>query len=164
MMFQSNVLGTVRLAQQAPEGPSWWPEEAQKRPRRGPEEAQKTVKDYDDLLGRVAQIASADARGEILSWIGRSDVPGSPAERYKTVADALSQGAPSSDVLRKRLDDLEAAVGDLKAKVSNAEQSYGTLSSPAGGDSTPGAAGMMAKCVLGGLALLGLVVIPLLSD
>lgn len=127
-------------------------------------EAQDTVGAYDALLARVALVSDADARGEILKWIGRADVPGSPAERYKQVRDAIASGTLADPLFRDRLTNLEDQTNELKGKVENAEATYGTLSAPVGTDSGSGRGDMTMLCVAGGIALLGLIVVPLLFD
>lgn len=127
------------------------------------EKGRQEVEAYDFLLGRVSMIADDTARGDILKWVGRSDMPGSPAERYKVVADALARAETEDGLLGDRVEQLRRVVTELGARVDNAESAYGTLSAPAGAGSTP-EAGMGGLCLAGGIALLGLVVIPLLLE
>jgi hypothetical protein len=136
---------------------AWWPAEGL-----------ATAQAWDALVSRVSQIANEGSQAEILDWIGRSDIPGSPAERYKMVVDDLnSKYSPSTseDItqLKSRLDTLKSYKSQLEATVKNAEQSYGTLSAPAGASSTP-ERDMMMECVTGGIALIGLVILPLILD
>jgi hypothetical protein len=142
------MLGRVSLAQDA----SWWPSKGA-----------ESVRLYDDLLVRTSQIADPDARGQILAWLGRSDIPGSPAERYSAVSEALRSGQGPSDVLKNRVDQLAEITSEFEAKVVNAEEAYGTLSAAAAAGSTPEAS-MGRLCFTGGVALLGLVIMPLLLD
>lgn len=127
---------------------SWWPDEAR-----------DAVASYDDLMGRLSAIAD-DVRGDILEWLGRTDVLGSPAERYQVVTEALSQGVEPDEVLRGRVGQLKAFVSEFAAKVKNAE-TYGTLPAATATGGTPEAS-MNELCLTGGVALLGLVVVPLL--
>lgn len=126
--------------------------------------ARMALAEYDRLLGEAATVADADARGEILKWIGRADVPGSPAERYAAVRGDTEGGAArfSEDLAQRRAAQLEDAVSELSARVSNAVEAYGALPAPGGAGGTTQAAGRTAWCVTGGIALLGLVVVPLL--
>lgn len=128
-------------------------------------DGQKAVMQFDALLSRLAMVKDDDTRGEILKWIGRSDVPGDPAERYKVVVDKLVSGAEPDDVFAKRVDDLKGVVSEFDAKVKDAE-SYGTLPAPKsmGADEVPNQGTRMGMCLAGGIALLGLVVVPLLLD
>jgi hypothetical protein len=150
----------LRMGQVAPAAPSaaaWWPTEGL-----------STVQAWDALIARVSQVANQGAQDEILKWVGRSDIPGSPAERYKVVADSLNtKFTPStaSDIseLRKRLDSLETYKSDLEARVQNAEQSYGLLAASPGAVSTPEHDRTM-QYVTGGIALLGLIVLPFVLD
>lgn len=136
---------------------AWWPSEGL-----------STAQAWDTLLSRVSQIANADAQGQILQWVGRSDVPGSPAERYQVIAEDLSSNySPSGDeevsALMKRLDLLKSYTSQLEAKVRNAEQSFGALSASPEARSTP-ERDMMMECVTGGIALFGLIIMPLILD
>lgn len=149
-------MGPIRMGQ-AVSSAAWWPAEGL-----------ATAQTWDALLARVSQIADADVRGQILQWVGRSDVPGSPAERYKMIVDDLSsQYSPANEqevgVLKKRLDLLKSYTGQLESQVKAAENSYGTLSAPVGAGSTP-ERDMMMECLTGGIALLGLVILPLVLD
>lgn len=139
-------LGRIRLAQNDPMA-----------------EGRQAVAAYDALMARVPLIGDADARGEILKWIGRTDSPGSPAERYKLVADAISAGVGPDDIFTNRVRQLQKAVAELGARVSNAEEAYGTLSAADAAGSAP-EAGTGGLCFAGGVALLGLIVVPLLLD
>jgi hypothetical protein len=143
-------LGIVR---EIPADEPWWPDTAR-----------RLVAQFDDILRRVALISDADARGEILKTIGRADVPGAPAERYKVVSDALKAGAPADAILAQRVTQLEDMVGDLEGTVSGAEEAYGTLPAPEGTGGAPGRAGTAARFVMGSVALLCLVVVPLALD
>lgn len=131
---------------------SWWPASAR-----------EAVSAYDALMGRVPLIADDDARGEILLWVGRTDLPGSPAERYQAVSSALAAGAQPDAMLKGIVDQLKDVVAELSAKVGNAEEAYGTLSVADAAGSTP-EAGMNGLCFTGSVALLGLVIAPLLLE
>jgi hypothetical protein len=118
---------------------------------------------YDALLARVPLIADEDARGEILKWVGRSDSIGSPSERYGKVSEAVTSGAVMDDALAQRLRQLHEINAEFTARVENAEKAYGTLSAAAAAGSMP-EAGLGGLCLSGGIALLGLVVLPLILD
>ena len=128
-------------------------------------QAQNLAAQYDDLLGRLALVEDDADRGEIVKWLGRADLPGSPAERYQVVVDSLSTEGPLDEgVFNKRVSDLASVVEELNARVRSAESS-GTLPAPqmgAGSESEEGTA--MGKCLAGGVALLGLYVLPFLVD
>ena len=128
-------------------------------------DGQQAVAQFDALLSRLAVVKDDGMRGDILKWIGRSDVPGDPAERYKVVVDTLTSGAEPDDTFAKRVNDLKGAVSELEAKVKDAE-SYGTLPVPKsmGADEVPDQGTRMGTCLAGGIALLGLIVVPLLLD
>lgn len=154
------VLGPVGLAGRARLGQT--PEEWLGR-------ARAAVAEYDRLIKGASAIADPEARGEILMWIGRTDVPGSPAERYDAVRMDVGEAEASGPaqiyadgVARSRIGQLENAVTDLSERVSNALASYGTLQAPGGAGSMTQAAGISTMCVIGGIALLGLIVVPLL--
>jgi hypothetical protein len=141
-------LGRIRLGQ----GDQWWPKEGR-----------DAISSYDQLMMRVPLVNNEQARTDILAWIGRSDLPGSPAERHKVVSDALAAGVGPSDIIRQRVTQLEEAVASLEAKVDNAEEAYGTLpAAPAAGSTSE--AGVRGLVISGSIALLGLVVAPLLLD
>lgn len=140
---------------------------SQSRLRLGQEDllskGRQEVEAYDFLLGRVSMIADDTARGDILKWVGRSDMPGSPAERYKVVADGVARSETEDGFFGDRVEQLRGIVTELGARVDNAERAYGTLLAPAGAGSTP-EAGTAGLCLAGGIALLGLVVVPLLLE
>lgn len=118
---------------------------------------------YDALVRRLAEIASADARGQILDWLGREDVPGSPAERYAAVRGDLEAGIPYGEIEINRAAQLEENVRELESRVENALAGYGTISAPATGAETVSWAGLSRSgLVAGGIGLLALVAIPVL--
>ncbi len=137
---------------------AWWPSEGL-----------SSVQSWDALIARLAKTSDPEAREKVLEWIGRSDIPGSPAERYKVVVDDLNRNfMPSTPEqiasLRNRVDQLEANTSQLEAKVKNAEKTFGVyVASTAEAPSMPDA-DMMMECVTGSIALLGLVIMPLLLD
>lgn len=126
--------------------------------------ATREVRHWDELLYRLAAIRDDAARKDILDWIGRADIPGSPAERYAAVRDTLVAGYTPDEIFAKRVDELDYMLATLQDKIVEAEAS-GTLPAPKkmGAGSTP-EAGISESCVLGGVSLLGLIVIPLLLD
>jgi hypothetical protein len=123
------------------------------------------VRQWDDLLFRLAAVKDDGARGEILNWLGRADIPGSPAERYAVVRDALVAGFEPDEVFSKRVDDLVDKVSEMDTRIASAETS-GTLPTPKrmGAGSTPEEGMALSKCLLGGVALLGLIVLPFVLD
>lgn len=148
--------GAARLGQNASSA-AWWPSEGL-----------ATVQAWDALLSRTAKLADKNAQTQILDWIGRSDTPSTPAERYQVVVnDINSQFSPSTDAevasLRQRLDQLESFTAQLEAKVKGAEQSSGALPASSEARSTP-EQDMMMECVTAGIALLGLIILPLVLD
>jgi len=141
----------------APAAPLWWPSEGL-----------AAVQAWDALVARLAKVQNPDAQKEILAWIGRSDTPGSPAERYQVVADDVRTNySPLTqeqvDALRRRVDQLEANASEFEARVKNAEQAYGVFVASTEAPNMP-EHDMMMECVTGGIALLGLVIMPLLLD
>lgn len=116
---------------------------------------------YDALLSRLALAGDDAARGETVMWLGRADLPGSPAERYQVVVEALaSEGPVDGTMFAKRLSDLNGVVEELDGRVSSAESS-GTLPAPEmGAGSTTEEGTPEGKCLAGGVALLGLFVLP----
>lgn len=136
---------------------AWWPSEGL-----------ATVQAWDALLARTSRLADKNAQTEILDWVGRTATPSSPAERYQVIVnDITSQFSPSSDAevasLRQRLDQLKGFVAQLESKVSSAEQSSGALPASSGARNTP-EQDMMMECVTAGIALLGLIILPLVLD
>ncbi len=148
-MFRSMVspraLSQVSIA-------AWWPEEGYVAASR-----------FDELLSRVALLADDGTRGDILKYVGRSDIPGSPAERYQTIVNSLGGEPLDPEILRDRLNDLNVALSEIEARVKNAETAYGTLpaSAEAGGTSD---GGKMGACFAGGVALLSFVILPIILD
>jgi hypothetical protein len=135
---------------------AWWPTEGL-----------TTAQAWDALLARAAKLSDGPAKTEILQWVGRSDIPGSPAERYRIIVDNLNANfSPSTEeevtTLRNRLDLLKFYTGDLEAKVKNAEES-GAPAAPSGAASTTERDRMM-ECVAGSIALIGLIILPLILD
>lgn len=98
--------------------------------------AWRAVGGYDRLMTETASIANDDARGAILKWVGRTDIPGDPAERYAKLRADL-EGVEKSDppeyswfseeLGQKRVIDLEAVNAEFNAKVAGAIEQYGTL-------------------------------------
>lgn len=123
------------------------------------------IRDWDSLLFRLAAVRDDDARMEILAWLGRADIPGSPAERYAAVRDTIVKGDHPDEVFANRVSQLDSMISDFDTMVSKAESS-GTLPSPKrmGVGSTPEEGTTLSKCITGGVALLGLIVIPVLLD
>jgi hypothetical protein len=133
--------------------------------------ARRAVGDFDSLLARASTVADDTARGDILKWVGRSDVPGAPAERRDVVARDAAQAARAGAASvyaagtgPARVAQLEESNRGFSARVSNAITAYGALPAPAGAGGTTGRGRTTAVCVTGGIALLGLVVVPLLLD
>jgi hypothetical protein len=114
-------------------------------------------------MGRLPLIENENVRGSILMWIGRTDIPGSPAERYKAVSDTISAGVPPDAIFTDRVERLKEIVGEFGTKVATAEEAYGTLSAANAAGSTP-EGGRGGLILAGGVALLGLIVVPLVLD
>lgn len=133
--------------------------------------AQAAVSGFESLFSRVSLIADEGAKKAIMLWIGLEDVPGNPAERYRTVLMDLSEAetgilsAVASDIAESRVSQLEAAVAELNSKVVSAEAAYGTTLAPAGTDAgiVPGT-GRSSSFLAGSIGLLALVVIPVLAS
>lgn len=125
--------------------------------------ARAVLSSWNQLLDRTSQIGNAAARSEILDWISRSDVPGTPAERYDAVAKDVQEGAFVTPVAQQRIVDLENMARTLETKVKNAETAYASIA-------TPDQPGMVVDFrgaftptgfVLGAVVILGLLVVPL---
>jgi hypothetical protein len=132
-----------------------------------PEEWRRRAKDavahFDLILARVSLVADDEERGRLLKEIGRDDVPGTPAERYTVVKqDIATAGTQMPEIATARIRQLEDDLSRLDTEVTLAEEAYGTLAAPEGAAGAPGRAA--AGLVAGGIALLGLVVVPLLAD
>jgi hypothetical protein len=130
--------------------------------------AQKAVDQYEELLRQASMIADEKTYAEILVWVGNSNMPGSPAERYFVVSKDLQEsvsGPVDSEQVAGRTARLELLNDQLYGKVNFALQAYGSLPAPgerAGGK--PERASTATWCAIGGIALLGLVIMPLLLD
>lgn len=127
--------------------------------------AQAAVAQYDDLLKRISNIGDKAAQDELLNWISRADVPGTPAERRKTVGeDLVNPGlAANSYVGMKRAGDLEEMNKLLEAKVKKAEGAFPSVSNP----NAPGQVKINnvftpTGIALGVVSVLGLLVVPLM--
>lgn len=117
--------------------------------------AQKAIQDYDALVSELSSVPDDTARGEILKWIGRSDLPGAPAERYESLKMDLHRGPMNP----QKVGQLEEIVKEFGFKLSTS----GLLPAPSGAGSRT-EVGVMTWCILGGIGLLSLVILPLLSD
>src|SRR6186997_2247043 len=86
MAPMANGHGGVSMGQTTSSS-AWWPSEGL-----------ATVQAWDALLSRTAKLADKNAQTQILDWVGRSDTPSSPAERYQVIVnDINSQFSPSTD-------------------------------------------------------------------
>jgi hypothetical protein len=81
------------------------------------------VEGWDEWLGRAAGIRDDRLREEVIAWVGRSDVPGSPAERYQKVVDDLRSPSADPERAETRVKQLENQVDLLKSRVLKAELS-----------------------------------------
>jgi hypothetical protein len=125
------------------------------------ERAWKAVDGYDTLVARAAGISDDAARSSILGWVGRTNVPGSPAERYNVVVADLA-GMPEPEMAMKRTEDLEDVVAEFETMVENALSSFGTIPKPSAGGVVSPEGGLTTKGVIvGAVAVLGLIVLPL---
>lgn len=124
--------------------------------------AQAATAKYDELLGRISNIGNEAARNELLSWISRSDVPGTPAERRKTVGEDLANPGVGVDTQIKRVGDLEEMNKALEAKVKAAELAYASVQNPKEGQVKENGMFTTTGIVLGAVSLLGLLVVPLM--
>lgn len=123
------------------------------------------ISEFDSLLSRTGAIANDGARQEILDWVGKPEVPGTPAERYQVVNSDLAGGTASSAIFGKRVQDLEDAVLGLRPKVAQAESAYGTITGTNQGAIAGAEGALTGKGIfLGVVAILGLVVVPLSLD
>ena len=92
--------------------------------------AWSAVTTFDELMAQSAHINDESARGEIMSWVGRSDVPGSPAERYLKVVTDIDEDPErvyASEMEQRRVVDLEAAVSEFHQRTTEAANTYGLL-------------------------------------
>lgn len=133
--------------------------------------AQKAVDRYAELLAKAATLADEKVYQELLTWTGRDDMPGSPAERNLSVLRDIQESQTTGPAVFQteqasiRVNQLEAIVTKLEGKVNFALQAYGSL--PAPGERAGGkleGVSMATWCAIGGIALLGLVIMPLLLD
>jgi len=125
--------------------------------------AQAAIAQYDDLLKRIANIGDKATQNDLLSWISRADVPGTPAERRKIVGEDLVNPplAANSYTGMKRVGDLEEMNKLLDAKVKKAEASFPSISNP----NAPGQIKLNnvftpTGIALGAVSILGLLVVP----
>lgn len=133
--------------------------------------AQAAVSEFEGLFERSTRIRDANARDVIMRWIGREDVPASPAERYKAVRTDLAEAeagllpSVASDITESRVSQLEAITVELYSKIASAEATYGTVpaSAGAGAGFVPGIV-TSTGILVGSIGLLALVVLPLLVD
>lgn len=134
--------------------------------------AQAAVSEFEGLFERAGRISDANARGALMRWIGREDVPGNPAERYKVVMVDLAEAeggilaAVGSDITESRVSQLEAITVEFHSKIASAEAAYGTIPAPAdaGAGFVPGTGISRSGFFAGSIGLLALVAIPFLVD
>jgi len=126
------------------------------------ERAQTAVAQYQALMARLADVNDANAQLEIRNWLGDSNTPGTPAERYQEVENDLSQGQPDPTLQAKRVSDLEALLPDFESQVAGAEAAYGTKT----GDETSSADGVFSgnNLAMMALAAVSLFVLPFVLD
>lgn len=124
--------------------------------------AQAATAKYDELLGRISNIADEAARNELLAWISRSDVPGTPAERRKVVGEDMATPGVGIDTQIKRVGDLEEMNKTLEAKVKVAEAAYPSVQNPKEGQIKQNGVFTTTGIVLGVVSVLGLLVVPLI--
>jgi len=90
------------------------------------ERAQAAVTKYQSLMARLNDVNNAEAQLEIRNWLGDSNTPGTPAERYGVVEADLMAGQPDPTLQAKRVSDLESLLADFESRVAGAEAAYGT--------------------------------------
>jgi len=117
---------SVRMGQDTQTAQAWF------------ERAKKALERYETLKSRSALISDKTARETVLAGLGKSDVAGSPENRYMLVKDdftgAVAQegvGAFNVESRQKRVSDLEAYNDQFGAKVDAAVKTYGIDSAPA---------------------------------
>lgn len=127
--------------------------------------AESAAARYDDLLKRAANIGYDAGRNEILAWVSNSDVPGTPAERRKIVAEELANpgAAAGADTTLKRVADLEWVNQEFERRVKSAETAYATIQKP----NPPGTISQDGPLTLvgfglGAVGILSLLVVPLM--
>lgn len=126
--------------------------------------AETAVGNFDNLLRRISGIGDQGARDRLMSWVGNSSQPGTPAERYKAVIDDLSSGAVFTDITTKRVSDLEGVDAALESMVVQGEQAHAPTSQPDQPGTIVNFGGAMTPTgiVLVTLGLTGLLVVPFL--
>lgn len=151
------LLGRARIGQLPPE---WY------------QRAKDAVARYDALVEQASLVADEGARGDLLLWLGRTDVLSDPAERYDHVVTDLKRAEVQTppdytvfteQLVKDRIEQLEAINLEFGAKVQNAVEAYGSLAASAGAPSQPGRK-IAASVLTGSVALFGLVVLPLVLD
>jgi hypothetical protein len=125
--------------------------------------AQTALSAFDLLLDRARNIGNLDARGALLEWVSSPEVPGTPAERYRVVAEDLAQGTPWADISQKRVGDLELMDTMFETKVKQAEQAFSPVGQPVSAGSIVNLSGAFTPTgiALGAVGILGLLVVPL---
>jgi hypothetical protein len=95
---------------------------------------------FAGLLERTAKVANRTAREEILGWLGKSDVRGTPAYVYASVMSDIAENVeayspPNYDAYqvsrrRERVAELDSVNKDFERKVNQATATYGELPEP----------------------------------
>lgn len=131
--------------------------------------AQDAISVYDQLVKEASLLGDEDARGKIFEFIGRTDMPSDPAERYVRVVADLKRAEATTppdytvftdDLVKERITQLEAINETLQPMLAEAIGKYGSFGSPNGEPSQPGQR-IAAGILTGSIALLGLVILPL---
>lgn len=122
--------------------------------------ADQAIANYDALIRRTSVLEDGMSRSEILEWIGDGSIPGTPSDRYRFVVGMVDQGGPWDSRQMQYLEDLEDAVAELQARVSEGEQAgvYGKT-----GLSVVNPQGQLTQVGVGlvVVAALGLLVVPM---
>lgn len=93
------------------------------------EKASAAVQRYDALMARALALPAGKAKADLMAAFGdvgssgMSTFPGTPADRYTFVRDAIVSDGPWDSIHQNYVQDLEDADVELETKVAQAESS-----------------------------------------
>lgn len=132
------------------------------------EKAKEEVARFEFLKGRIAAIDNRIERENLITWLGKTDVPDTPEYRYNSVksdlaTDVAEEGVGAYNVARRqgRVSELEAINDEFEERIAAAIQTHGERQPPGQQPPTPTAKPTpdYTLPILGGAVLVGLAIL-----